>query len=359
MKKVTVQVESPYDVIIERGLLARCGEVFKKYEIRGQLAVISDSIVAPLYCVKLKTSLKKAGYTVKDYVIPAGEQSKTMDTLQGILSFLAKNGFDRGDIVVALGGGVIGDIAGFAAGVYLRGISYVQIPTTLLAAVDSSVGGKTAIDLPEGKNLAGLFLHPRLVITDLDCFQSLPEEIFRQGMGEVIKTAILKCEELFSLLEASQGELQNRNIEEIIEECVSYKAGVVEKDFKETGLRRLLNLGHTPAHAIEKCSGYKVAHGDAVGCGLQLMAAGAMAEGKLGQSDGKRIMTLLKQEKFPMDAVPSADELAKEACFDKKRKGNTITRIMPFGIGDCRQEQVTLEEMKAFYKKAEEWRYES
>lgn len=357
MEKVTVRVDRPYDVVIGEGILDTCGALFREYNISGKVAIITDDNVAPLYLEQVKQQLLAAGYRVETMRIPAGEQFKTMDTLQKILSFLANRQFGRGDVVAALGGGVVGDISGFAAGIYMRGIAYVQIPTTLLAAVDSSVGGKTAIDLPEGKNLAGLFIHPSLVITDLRCLHTLPEGELRQGMAEVIKTAVLSGERLLSLLE--KEDFRKEAVREaVVKECVAYKAKVIEKDFTEQGERRLLNLGHTPAHAIEKASHYRVPHGDAVAMGLRLITAGACATGKLRKEDGRRIIERLNQEKFPEKPGYSIEELVDAAAFDKKRQEDGLMLVLPYGIGDCRQEAMSFRELAEFYQAAKGWRYE-
>ena len=358
MEKVTVHVNRPYDVVIGEEILNTCGAYLRDYSVSGKVAVITDENVAPLYLEKVKKGLQDAGYGVEAMAIPAGEQSKTMSTLQEILSFLADKQFGREDTVVALGGGVVGDISGFAAGIYMRGIAYVQIPTTLLAAVDSSVGGKTAVDLPEGKNLAGLFVHPKLVITDICCFRTLPKEVLRQGMAEVIKTAVLSGEELFSTLETE--DFQKESIrEKVVKECVAYKAKVVEADFTEKGERKLLNLGHTPAHAIEKASGYEIPHGDAVALGLRLITAGACGTGLLQEETGRRIIGLINEENFPEESGYTIEELARTAAYDKKRQGDTVTMILPHGIGDCRLQKMSFVEVFELYKNAKRWLNES
>lgn len=352
MEKVSIKGAHPYDILIREGLLDECGKVFRKQNIKGKLGIVSEDTVAPLYLKKITESLQAAEYEVYSIVLPAGEKTKNIMSLQQILSFLANAEFDRGDTLVALGGGVIGDLTGMSAGVYLRGISYVQMPTTLLAAVDSSVGGKTAIDLPEGKNLAGLFWHPDLVITDPACFRTLTEEVWRQGMAEVIKTAILSGEALFSLCESGVTRQDMRKVEQMIRGCVSYKADIVEKDFTEQGVRKLLNLGHTPAHSIEKRSGYTVSHGDAVARGLFLMTAGACKRGGLSEEEARRIFCLLRKEKFPETLGFSAKELADDARYDKKRKGDRITLIIPEGIGRCEAISYPLSELENFYEEA-------
>ncbi|MBE5905719.1 MAG: 3-dehydroquinate synthase [Lachnospiraceae bacterium] len=358
MAKVSVKGTHPYDVLVRRGLLGECGKIFRQQDICGNVCIVTEETVAPFYLQTVQKSLVEAGYNVSSIVLKPGECSKNLMSLQQILSFLAKEGLDRKDTLVALGGGVIGDITGFVAGIYLRGIAYVQMPTTLLAAVDSSVGGKTAIDLPEGKNLAGLFWHPDLVITDLDCFQTLPFKVYRQGMAEVVKTAILAGGELFSLCEKATCDCDSDMLETMVTACVTYKAQVVESDFTEQGVRKLLNLGHTPAHVIEKRSGYTISHGEAVARGLYLMTAVAYVRNELSEETAERIFGLLDKEKFPDDMVCLAKEFAEEAQYDKKRKGDSISLILPEGIGNCVIKEVPITELEKLYDGAMRYLYE-
>lgn len=269
VQTIEVHTAPAYEVTIGAGLLRECGARLKTVLGGCRIAVAADSNVAPLYLETVCASLRDAGFAVCSYVFPAGEEHKNFTTLSAILEFLAESQLTRTDCVAALGGGVTGDMAGFAAASYLRGIRYVQLPTTLLSAVDSSVGGKTAIDLAAGKNLAGAFLQPAAVLCDTDCLRSLPAAVFADGAAEAIKTGVLSGETLFSLFE--DGTLTDAPAE-IIARCIRYKAGVVERDEKERGERRKLNLGHTAGHAIEKCSGYAIPHGHAVAVGLAVMA---------------------------------------------------------------------------------------
>ena len=295
-------------------------------------AVIADSTVAPLYAPAVTASLSAAGFSVCSYRFPAGEAHKNLSTLSEILEFLAREHLTRSDCVVALGGGVAGDMAGFAAAVYLRGIRCVQLPTTLLAAVDSSVGGKTAIDLAAGKNLAGAFLQPAAVLCDTDCLKSLPPDVFADGAAEAIKTGVLCDESLFALFE--DGTL-TADPAEVIARCVAYKAGVVERDEKEQGERRLLNLGHTVGHAIETCSGYAIPHGHAVAAGLAVIARAAEALGWTKQPIAARIAACLAKNGLPTGTDYTAEALAQAALADKKRAGDSITLVIPQRIGEC------------------------
>ena len=307
-----------------------------------RIAVAADSNVAPLYLETVCASLRDAGFAVCSYVFPSGEAHKNFTTLSAILEFLAESQLTRTDCVAALGGGVTGDMAGFAAASYLRGIRYVQLPTTLLSAVDSSVGGKTAIDLAAGKNLAGAFLQPAAVLCDTDCLRSLPAAVFADGAAEAIKTGVLSGETLFSLFE--DGTLTDAPAE-IIARCIRYKAGVVERDEKEQGERRKLNLGHTVGHAIEKCSGYAMPHGHAVAAGLAVMARASERLGWAEPGVSARIAACLEKNGLPTGTDYPAEALAKAALADKKRSGDSITIVVPKAIGDCELKRIPVTEL--------------
>ena len=340
----TIQVHTApaYEVSIGGGLLHTCGQRLREVLAPCRVAVITDSTVAPLYLKTVTGSLEGAGFTVCSYIFPAGEGSKNFTTLSAILEFLAEQHLTRTDCVAALGGGVTGDMAGFAAACYLRGIRCVQLPTTLLSAVDSSVGGKTAIDLKAGKNLAGAFLQPAAVLCDTDCLRSLPPEVFADGAAEAIKTGVLDDESLFALFE--DGTLTAAP-EEVIARCVGYKAGVVERDEKEQGERRLLNLGHTVGHAIEKCSGYAIPHGHAVAAGLAIIARSAEALGWTEAPIAGRIAACLAKNDLLTGTAYSAQALADAALADKKRAGGDITLVMPKRIGVCELKKVPVTEL--------------
>lgn len=346
-KTVRVNVGKGYEVSIGTGLANDCGKIIAKSVKPCHAAVITDTNVEALYLSAVSDSLKKAGFVVSSFSFPAGEKSKNINTLSNILEFLAENRLTRTDLVVALGGGVTGDIAGFAAGCYLRGIRYVQIPTTFLAAVDSSVGGKTAIDLSTGKNLAGMFIQPQAVVCDTDIISQLPDDIFADGAAETIKTGILSGEQLFSVFES--GNVRS-SIAEIIEKCVAFKAHVVEEDEFENGLRKTLNLGHTVGHAIEKCSGYTISHGNAVAIGTSVISRAA---DNLGLSDtpiAERIESVLRKNGLPTSTAFSAEELAEAALSDKKRSGEEITLVIPKSIGACCLKKTPVTDLLAVIK---------
>lgn len=342
-KTIPVGTVPPYTVTIGPGLLRQCGRrLTETISPPRHIAVITDSAVAPLYLKTVSESLSAAGFAVSAHIFPAGEASKNLETLSRILEFLAEERLTRTDCVAALGGGVTGDMAGFAAAVYLRGIRCVQLPTTLLSAVDSSVGGKTAIDLAAGKNLAGAFLQPAAVLCDTDCLSSLPPRIFADGAAEAIKTGVLCDESLFALFE--NGTL-TADPAEIIARCVAYKAGVVERDEREQGERKLLNLGHTVGHAIEKCSGYVIPHGHAVASGLAVIARAAEALGWAKEPVAARIAACLAKSGLPAGTSYGAEALAHAASADKKRTGDDITLVIPEKIGACTLRRIPVSEL--------------
>ena len=342
MKKVHISASRDYDVLVERGLLDRSGELIKEATGSKKAAIISGDIVFPLYGERLKRSLEAAGMETEVFVLPHGEQSKTLANYGNILEFLSRKHFGRSDVLVALGGGVTGDITGFAASTYQRGMNFVQVPTTLLAAVDSSVGGKTAVDLTAGKNLAGAFCQPAAVICDTDCLKTLPPDVFADGAAEAVKTGVLSDEALFALFE--DGTL-TADPGEVIARCVAYKAGVVERDEKEQGERKLLNLGHTVGHAIEKCSGYVIPHGHAVAAGLAVIARAAEALGWTEESLAARITACLSKNGLPTGTDYSAEALAEAALSDKKRAGGDITLVVPRKIGHCELRKVPVADL--------------
>lgn len=343
---IRVNVADGYDVSIGRGILEECGTVLAGLLKTRRIAVVTDSNVRRLYLNKVVSSLESAGFAVTSFAFEAGEKSKNIATLSDILEFFAQSGLTRKDCAIALGGGVVGDITGFAAGCYMRGIDYIQMPTTLLAAIDSSVGGKTAIDLGAGKNLAGLFIQPKAVLCDINCLSTLSPELIADGYAEAVKVSVLGDGELFAMFE--NGTAADRP-EEVITHCVRYKAWVVEQDEKETGLRKLLNLGHTPAHSIEKLSDYNISHGRAVAMGLGIMARAAAARGDCSVDTARRIQTALENCGLPSVTGYSADGLARIAATDKKRTAGGVSVVLPRDIGDCFFEEVSLEDLGGLF----------
>lgn len=332
MKTITVSASRTYDIRIGHGLLTTLGEAVRGLGKVEKVFLVSDTQVYPLYGGAAEASLKAAGYSVSSFVFPAGEESKNGETFLKLLNALAQAGLSRSDLLIALGGGVVGDLAGFAAACYLRGIRFVQIPTTLLAAVDSSVGGKTAIDLPAGKNLAGAFYQPSLVLCDLDALDTLPEDIFRDGCAEVIKYGVLYDPELFSQLEISG---LNFDREAVIARCVALKRDVVMEDEKDTGSRMKLNLGHTFGHAVEAHSRFTLFHGKSVAIGLAIIARASASMGICSEADAARIVSVLKAFGLPVQTQYTAEALLPYLLSDKKRSGGTVNLILPEAIGRC------------------------
>ena len=332
MTTIEVNASKHYTVEIGSGLLPGLGPRIAALGGAKKVCIVSDSNVWPLYGAAADASLYAAGLETCAFVFPAGESSKNGATYLELLNFLAENHLSRSDILVALGGGVVGDLTGFAAATYQRGIRFVQVPTTVLAAVDSSVGGKTAIDLPAGKNLAGAFCQPSLVLCDIDCLNTLSPEVFRDGCAEIIKTAVLFDESLF--MELVRDGL-NFDRERVIAACVAHKRDIVVADEFDRGQRNLLNLGHTFGHAVETLSDFTLSHGRAVAIGTAMAARAAVSMGLTNQGTATRIMWLLERFGLPIFTPHSAEALANAALSDKKRSGDTVKLILPKSVGEC------------------------
>lgn len=333
MKTVSVHASRSYEIRIGRGLLQGAGEQIRAVTDAKKVMLVSDDAVWPLYGGAVRRSLETAGLTVCSFVFPHGESSKCACTYLELLDALCAQQLTRKDAIAALGGGVAGDLAGFAASTYLRGIGFIQIPTTLLAMVDSSVGGKTAIDLPAGKNLAGTFYQPWLVLCDPDCLTTLPEDIFRDGCAEVIKYAVLGNAPFFDDLRAGSAHAQ---LEHIIETCVTMKRDIVAQDEFDRGQRQLLNLGHTFGHGIEACSGFAVSHGSAVAIGMAMMVRAAAAFGLCTEKTRDTVVDILRQYDLPVDCTFRAEDMLPTILHDKKAAGDTINLIVPTAVGQCR-----------------------
>ena len=345
MKEIIVKTSRSYSVKIGSGLLPSLGDEISSLCSAKTVAIISDTNVWPLYGEVAKTSLTQAGFQVIQYVFPAGEESKNGKTYLEILNFLAENKLTRTDCIVALGGGVVGDMAGFVAATFLRGIPYIQVPTTLLAAVDSSVGGKTAIDLDAGKNLAGAFYQPRLVLCDTDTLKTLPENIFRDGCAEVIKYGILYDPQLFSHLENKKIHFDR---EAVISRCVELKRDVVMADEFDTGDRMRLNLGHTIGHGVEANSNFTISHGKAVAIGMAIVSRGSVALQICSQQTCDRIIQVIKDFGLPTSTNTSSQALFDSALSDKKRAGGTVNLIVPKTIGECLILPTEIQKLKSF-----------
>jgi len=348
MKTITVEASKKYDVIVGQGLLDKAGEYIREVVPKAaRAAVISDDNVAPLYLERVIKSLEQSGFETLSFVFPNGEPSKNGETYLEILNFMAAGQVTRSDVVIALGGGVVGDITGFAAATFLRGISYVQLPTSLLAMVDSSVGGKTAIDLKEGKNLAGAFCQPEVVLCDLEVLDTLTPEFFIDGSAEVIKYGVLEDAMLFAHL-MEKG--LNFEREYVISRCIEIKRDYVCEDEFDTGVRRKLNLGHTVGHAIEKCSAYKISHGRAVAIGLAIVARASVEKGLCTAKCRDDIIKGLNALCLPTETDFDSAQLLQPMLSDKKRTGGTVSLIIPNNIGDCPIYPIPVEELEAFVK---------
>lgn len=330
MYTININASVPYCVKITRGGLKDFGNELRGVKKPCRAAVIADSNVYPLYADKVIESLQSAGYGTESYIIPAGEENKRISALEGILEFLASKKFSRSDILCAVGGGVTSDMAGFAAAVYLRGIDFAVCPTTVLAAIDASVGGKTAVDLSCGKNLVGAFHQPRLVLCDTDTFSTLPEQVYRDGISEAIKCGMISDPELFSLLESRDI---RDCIDEVVLRAINVKKALVEQDEFDQGDRQLLNLGHTIGHAVEACSGYTLSHGSCVAIGLAYITRASYKNGWLKEDIRQRVYSLLEKFGLPVSCVYSSSQLASHALNDKKIAGDIISLVIPEKIG--------------------------
>ena len=344
MNRITVKASQSYDVIIGSGLLAGGAEYISDVLKSRRTVIVSDDNVYPLYGEKLKASLTAAGFEVSEFVFPHGEQSKSHEILLDLYGFLAARNITRSDSIIALGGGVTGDMSGFAAATYLRGIDYVQIPTSLLAQIDSSVGGKTAVDIPAGKNLVGAFKQPKLVLADTDTLSTLPEAFFDDGMGEAVKYGMIWSEELFELI--AGGNIRD-HLEEMIVKCVDIKREVVETDEYDKGLRMILNFGHTLGHAIEKTQNFcGLSHGKAVAVGMYLMTKAAEKHGIITENISDRLKSCLETNGLPFSADIPADTLFENSINDKKRFSDDINVIICKTIGKADIVKLPISEYK-------------
>ncbi len=329
--------ENSYPIIIEKGSIKNISKHLKDKFKGKKIAIISDNIVYGLYGDLIKEELEAEGYTAKAIVIPAGEKSKSFSTLPAVYNELLEFKLTRTDIILALGGGVVGDLAGFVASTYLRGVPFIQIPTTLLAQVDSSVGGKVGVDLEKGKNLVGSFYHPKLVIIDPDVLNTLSDRIFKDGLAEVIKYGCIKDKDLFDKLKAYKDKKALiEDIEEIIYTCCDIKRKVVEEDEKDTGERMLLNFGHTLGHAIEQYYKYeRYTHGEGVAIGMYQIMKSAYSKGLVAEGVAEEIKDILIKYDLPYSLDgENIDELINVIKLDKKNINNSLSLILLKEIGE-------------------------
>ncbi len=347
MKTIDVKTGRPYQILIERNLLPKAGEYIRPLTKAVRAVIVSDTNVAPLYADTVEQSLKDNGFETSVFVFKAGEESKRLSTIEQMYAHFFENNITRTDIVVALGGGVTGDMAGFAAASYLRGIDFVQIPTSLLAQVDSSVGGKTAVDLTVGKNLVGAFWQPILVLIDSETLNTLPEKFYTDGLGEVVKYGCIRDKQLFERLE-------NQNakdcIDDVIETCVTIKRDVVENDERDTGERAILNFGHTFGHALEKLNHYSgLTHGEAVGIGAELLTRISEEKGMTAPGTAERLKNLLTKYNLPTSTDFPLEEIVEATRGDKKSTGKAVNFIFLKEIGECYIQKIETKDFENFF----------
>lgn len=332
MRSVTVKAGKKYEVLIGTGILDSVSELIAGVTKTKHVIVVSDDNVYPLYGQTVVKKLEDDGYQVERFVFPHGEASKNLSVFGELQEKMCDAHLSREDLLIAVGGGVVGDLAGFAAATYQRGIPFVQIPTTLLAAVDSSVGGKTAVDLPNGKNQVGCFYQPSLVICDPTTLSTLPDSEYRNGCAEIIKYGVLDSEELFEkILQKPVCE----QYEEIIERCVSIKRDYVEEDEFDRGKRMLLNYGHTIAHAIEACSRYEIPHGQAVAIGMVMITKASAAKGLCDPVLAKRVENIVRAYGLPYETGFAKEDLSEAGMADKKNTSDSVRLVVPEAIGGC------------------------
>lgn len=340
MKTISVKTSRPYDVVIERDGIKKCGEYIAEITKSRKAAVITDDIVEKLYAETVMDSLRKNGFECSIFSFPNGEQSKCLEVYGNILDHLCENNITRSDIIIALGGGVVGDITGFAAASFLRGVDYVQIPTTLLAQIDSSVGGKTAIDIEGGKNLVGAFKQPALVICDSNTLKTLTPEILSDGMAEAVKYGMIRDENLFELIEAHDLSNIHEIMDEMVYSCIDIKRDVVEHDEFDKGERMILNFGHTLGHALEGWHNYtNYTHGMGVAAGM-CMITEKLADDVIAE----RLKKCVERYKLPTGTDIPMSELLPFCSKDKKRESGSLNYIICKTIGKAEIVKVTVGE---------------
>ena len=346
MKTIKIAGSRPYDIIIEKGAINDIAKFIPDaYSNPKKFCIITDTTVSLQYAEVVASSLRAAGHTTFKILFPSGEHSKTLTTYANMLDSLADEGFTKSDIIIALGGGTVGDIAGFVAGTYMRGVNYFFIPTTLLAMVDSSLGGKTGVKLLDGKNLAGLFWSPSLVIIDPLVLETLSEDSIKDGLAEALKTGIVSD---VSLIE----HIQERRFDYIIDRCLSIKRPLVEVDERDTGLRQLLSFGHTIGHGIEKLSAYSISHGQAIAKGMVCEAKAAFNAGYSHTNISDELIKLLTDLGLDTEMEYGFDEIYEETLLDKKIRDGFINIIVPDVIGKCSIRKITLAELEDYIRAA-------
>lgn len=351
MQTITINASKSYNIFVGHGILTDSGKLISKHKAYKRAVIVTDDIVSPLYADKVAQSLNESRIATELFVFRNGEESKSHETLLRLYSFLVEKEITRSDLIIALGGGVVGDLTGFASATYLRGVDFVQIPTTLLAQTDSSIGGKTAVDIKEGKNLVGAFKQPELVICDLDTLSTLSEDIYADGMAEVIKYGMIKSQQLFDKLVERKD---RTDLESIITECINIKKNVVEYDEFDKGERMLLNFGHTIGHAIEKSCNYTgITHGKAVAVGMVIMTRACERSGLCKEGTAESLVKCLEAFGLKTDTDKTLSELLPFCLNDKKRDNQSINIIICSCIGESYIKKLSINDFNKLMEDAD------
>lgn len=362
MINIKVLASNKYDVKMAPGLLSDAGTHIKNalfsddaitHEIasKKKICIVTDNIVAPLYAENhqaLANSLSESGFDVYRYIFQGGEEYKNIKTIEGILDYLTEKNFTRSDVLLALGGGITGDVTGFAAAVYLRGIDYIQVPTSLLAIVDSSVGGKTGVNLKAGKNLAGAFWQPKLVLFDPHVLDTLSYDLKLDGIAEAIKAGMIADKSIIDSIKPNSDLNDPVFLMQLASAAINVKKNLVEEDERDSGRRQLLNFGHTIAHAIEKCSNYSIRHGHAVAIGMAVVSTASDNLGWTKEKCSDEIIRILENFGFSQKCPFSPQQITEAAMHDKKIKGEEITLVIPEKIGKCILKTIPTEDLGQF-----------
>ena len=352
---ININTDRNYQIVLQEGILHQIGFEMLKNHDGGKICIISDKNSDRYWGSTLRSSLEGMGFELHSLVFPPGERTKSFKNLEEIINYLANQRFSKSDFLIGLGGGVIGDLTGFAASIYMRGIEFYNIPTTLLSAVDSSVGGKTAINLVVGKNMAGTFWQPSGVFFDINTLQTLPNDQIKNGLGEIIKAGVIMDESIISILENHGPNTVPEIIEELIYKSINVKKEIVQQDEREKGPRQTLNLGHTVGHAVENLSRYKIPHGQAVSIGLLIMAKTAERMGWAKGNMSYRLEHLYQRYNIDVSCPFHTKSIVNEIMADKKRRGNTITLAVPLKIGQCTLRNVEISQLEDLLKKGMEY----
>lgn len=345
MKRIKIKTSRNYEVIVGAGASTTIGAEISAISSAARILTVTDDNVAPLHADAFISRLPQAAEK-HIFILPHGEEHKSIETVMSILTYLKEHGFDRNDLIIALGGGVTGDMAAFAASIYMRGIDFVNVPTTLLSQVDSSVGGKTGVDFLGAKNIIGTFYQPRLVLCDTDYLNTLPDEIFADGCAEVIKYAFINDPRLLELID---GGIKS-NIESIVFRCVSNKNDIVSRDEFDRGDRALLNFGHTIGHAVEGLSEYKISHGKAVAIGMAVISEACEASGICVGGVYDRLVSVLTANSLPASTDFTAEALIGAVKNDKKKSGDGISVIVPVSIAQTQIKKMSFDELYELIK---------